>query len=69
MTDPKFTFSLESKPNKNGEHLIYFNLSYGLREDNLKNGKYKYLPLKLSTGFPSKKNIGTMMIIAVMKRM
>ncbi|MEZ7500434.1 hypothetical protein QO200_17015 [Flavobacterium sp. Arc3] len=30
-------------------------MSYGLREDNLKNGKYKYLPLKLSTGFSIEK--------------
>lgn len=50
MTNPKYTFSLESKPNENGEHLIFLNLSYGLREYNVKTGKYKYLPLKLSTG-------------------
>jgi hypothetical protein len=55
MTDPKFTFSLESKPNNNGEHLIFFNLSYGLREYNLTTEKYKYLPLKLSTGFRIRK--------------
>lgn len=55
MTNPKHTFSLESKPNENGEHLIFFNMSYGLREYNVKTGKYKYLPLKLSTGFSIKK--------------
>lgn len=55
MTNPKYTFSLESKPNENGEHLIFFNMSYGLREFNVKTGKYKYLPLKLSTGRTIKK--------------
>jgi hypothetical protein len=55
MTDPKFTFTLESKQNNNGEHLIFFNLSYGLREYNVKTEKYKYLPFKLSTGFRIRK--------------
>lgn len=56
MTNPKYTFSLESKPNENGEHLIFFNMSYGLREYNTQTEKYKYLPLKLSTGFSIKKD-------------
>lgn len=55
MTEPKFSFFLESKPNKSGNHLILLNMSYGLREYNVKTGKYKYLPLKLSTGFTIKK--------------
>jgi hypothetical protein len=55
MTEPKYTFFLESKPNKTGEHLIFFNMSYGFREYNVKTGKYKYLPLKLSTGYRIKK--------------
>lgn len=55
MTEPKFSFFLESKPNKSGNHLILMNMSYGLREYNVKTGKYKYLPLKLSTGFTIKK--------------
>lgn len=55
MTDPKYSFFLESKPNKTGEHLIFLNLSYGLREYDVKTEKYKYLPLKLSTGFTIRK--------------
>lgn len=55
MTDPKFSFFLESKPNKTGEHLIFLNLSYGLREYDVKTEKYKYLPLKLSTAFTIRK--------------
>lgn len=55
MTEPKYTFFLESKPNNSGEHLIFFNMSYGFREYNVKTEKYKYIPLKLSTGFRIKK--------------
>lgn len=55
MTEPKFSFFLESKPNAAGEHLIFLNMSYGLREYNVKTGKYKYLPLKLSSGRSIKK--------------
>lgn len=55
MTNPKHTFFLESKPNESGEHLIFLNLSYGLRDFNVKTEKYKYLPLKLSTGYSIKK--------------
>ncbi|WP_366186500.1 phage integrase SAM-like domain-containing protein [Flavobacterium ovatum] len=55
MTKPKHTFFLESKPNASGEHLIFLNFSYGLREFDVKTEKHKYLPLKLSTGFTIKK--------------
>lgn len=55
MTNPKYSFFLESKPNNTGEHLIFLNMSYGKREYNVKTEKYKYLPLKLSTGFSIKK--------------
>jgi hypothetical protein len=55
MTEPKHSFFLESKPNAIGEHLIFLNMSYGLREYNVETDKYKYLPLKLSTAHTIKK--------------
>lgn len=48
-------FNLEPKPNKSGEHLIFFNLSYGFKEYNLKTKKQKYSPLRLSTEYRIKK--------------
>jgi hypothetical protein len=55
MTKPKHTFFLESKANDSGEHLIFLNFSYGLREYDVRTEKQKYLPLKLSTGYTVKK--------------
>ena len=45
MTEPKFSFFLESKPNKSENHLILLNISYGIREYDVKTEKYKYREL------------------------
>jgi len=46
---PKSFFNLESKPNKDGTRLIYFNLSYGFYVYNQLTGMKKYIPLRIST--------------------
>jgi hypothetical protein len=51
MKQPKHFFNLESSPNKMGEHLIFFNLSYGFKEYNPKTRKNKYVPIRLSTEY------------------
>ncbi|MFV8325027.1 phage integrase SAM-like domain-containing protein [Flavobacterium sp. ZS1P14] len=44
-------FNLEAKPTNSGEHLIFFNFSYGFKEYNLKTKKHIYLPVRLSTEY------------------
>ncbi|PCI97464.1 MAG: hypothetical protein COB15_07825 [Flavobacteriales bacterium] len=46
---PKSFFNLESRPNKDGTRLIYFNMSYGYFEYNQLTGYKKYIPLRIST--------------------
>lgn len=45
----KCNFNLEAKPNINGEHLIFLNLSFGVKKFNPKTNTYKYIPLRIST--------------------
>lgn len=49
MKSPKFFFNLESKANKDGTRLIFFNLSYGYKEYNSTKGKERYIPMRIST--------------------
>jgi integrase len=49
MKQPKHYFNLEAKPNRSGEHLIFFNLTYGYREYDAKTDNLKYIPLRIST--------------------
>lgn len=51
MKPPKYFFNLESKPNKSGKHLIYFNLSYGYKTYNPVTDKYNYKNLRISTEY------------------
>ncbi|HRE76235.1 MAG TPA: hypothetical protein PLL09_00275 [Flavobacterium sp.] len=55
MKKPTHFFNLESKPNKLGEHLIFFNLSYGYKTYNYKLNKFNYVPLRISTKWNLKK--------------
>mgnify|MGYP006156820729 CR=1 FL=1 len=48
MKQPRHYFNLESKANKNGEKLIYFNLSYGFKGTSAMNN-LRYIPMRLST--------------------
>jgi integrase len=55
MGKPKHFFNLEAKPNQSGEHLIFFNLTYGYREFNPKVNNFKYIPFRISTQWTIKK--------------
>lgn len=55
MRKIKHFFNLESKMNKSGEQLIFFNLSYGQKKYNVKSNTYRYEPLRISTGYNIKK--------------
>jgi hypothetical protein len=55
MRKPKHFFNLEAKPNQTGEHLIFFNLTYGYREINPKTKKFKYIPIRISTQWTIRK--------------
>jgi len=55
MGKPKHYFNLEAKPNQTGEHLIFFNLTYGYREFNPKENNFKYIPFRISTQWTIKK--------------
>jgi len=55
MGKPKHFFNLEAKPNLSGEHLIFFNLTYGYREFNPTTNNFRYIPLRISTQWPIKK--------------
>ncbi len=55
MGKPKHFFNLEAKPNQTGEHLIFFNLTYGYREFNPKADNFKYIPFRISTQWTIKK--------------
>ena len=48
MKQPKHNFNLESRANKTGEKLIYFNLSYGFKGTSAMNN-LRYIPMRLST--------------------
>jgi integrase len=48
MKQPRHSFNLESKANKNGERLIYFNLSYGFKGTSAMNN-LRHIPMRLST--------------------
>lgn len=47
MLNPKYFFNLESRQQKNGKRLIFFNLSYGYKQIS-KNGALKYMPMRMS---------------------
>jgi hypothetical protein len=49
MKSSKYFFNIESRPNKDGTRLVFFNLSYGYNEFNSVSGKSKYIPLRIST--------------------
>lgn len=49
MKKPKHNFNLESRANKSGEQLIFFNLNYGYKEYNVIKQKQQYVPLRIST--------------------
>src|SRR5690554_4758595 len=49
MKKPKHNFNLESRANKSGEQLIFFNLNYGYKEYNVVKQKQQYIPLRIST--------------------
>tara|TARA_R110000823_G_scaffold313466_1_gene441165 strand:+ start:204 stop:1625 length:1422 start_codon:yes stop_codon:yes gene_type:complete len=51
MKPPKYFFNLESKPNKSGKHLIYFNLNYGYKTYNPITAKPQYKNLRISTEY------------------
>lgn len=51
MKPAKYFFNIESKPNKSGKHLIYFNLNYGFKTYNPITEKYRYKYLRLSTEY------------------
>ncbi|MEO8515506.1 MAG: phage integrase SAM-like domain-containing protein [Flavobacterium sp.] len=55
MVQPKHFFNLEAKPNLSGEHLIFFNLTYGYREFNPKSNNFKYIPFRISTKWTIRK--------------
>jgi integrase len=59
MKQPTHFFNLESKPKKSGEHLIFFNLSYGFRLYNSKTNSFKYEPLRISTKWSIQKEYWT----------
>lgn len=48
MKKPTHNFNLETKANKNGERLIYFNLNYGFKGTTSKN-ILRYMPMRVST--------------------
>jgi hypothetical protein len=47
MTNIKYFFNLESRPQKSGKRLIFFNLSYGYKRVSA-NGIAKYIPMRIS---------------------
>jgi integrase len=49
MRKDKHFFNLEATKNSDGSRLIYFNLSYGLKEFDITRQKLKYTPLRIST--------------------
>lgn len=49
MKSVKYFFNLETKPNKDGSRLVFFNLSYGYKEFNSVTGENKYVPMRIST--------------------
>lgn len=49
MKSPKFFFNLESRANKDGTRLVFFNLSYGYKEYNSAKDRDKYMPMRIST--------------------
>ena len=53
MKKAKHHFNLESRANKNGERLIYINLSYGYMDTTAKNN-IRYTPMRLSTKYTIK---------------
>ena len=55
MKQPKHNFNLEAEPNNAGEHLIFFNLSYGAREYIASKQTINYTPLRISTQWSIKK--------------
>ena len=51
----KTNLQIDSKLNNKDEGLLYLYLNYGYSEVNIKTGKKRYCPLKLSTGYRLKK--------------
>lgn len=56
MRNLKHNLQIESKKDKKGKGLLYFNFNYGYYEINSSNGKKKYKALKFSTGYRLEKN-------------
>ncbi len=44
-----YFFNLDSRPTVTNEHLIFFNLNYGIRENGSNPNKLKYIPMRIST--------------------
>lgn len=51
MAKAKHNLQIESRKNKDGKGLLYFNFNYGYYEVDFSTGKKKYKPLKFSTGY------------------
>jgi hypothetical protein len=55
MKSSKYFYNLESKANKDGSRLVFFNLSYGYSVNNPLTGERTYKPMKISTKIRVKK--------------
>jgi hypothetical protein len=49
--EPTHFFNLNTRPTTSGEHLIFFNLNYGYRENGANPDKFKYVPMRISTSY------------------
>jgi hypothetical protein len=54
--EPTHFFNLNPRATTNGEHLIFFNLNYGYRENGANPNKFKYVPMRISTSYKISKN-------------
>lgn len=54
--EPTHFFNLNPRPTTSGEHLIFFNLNYGYRENGANPNKFKYVPMRISTSYKISKN-------------
>ena len=59
MKKPRHFYNLESTPSQSGEHMIFFNLSYGYKEFNPASKTFKYIPLRVSTQWSIQKEFWT----------